>query len=52
MVSSNNLLLMLCGHINFSVRYTLSVRWDIAQQTSLGDIRLIIHNRNIDLKGA
>lgn len=52
MVPSNNLLLMLCGHVNFSVRCALSVRWDIAQQTSLGDIRLIIQNRNIDLKGA
>lgn len=43
---------MLCGHINFSLRYTLSVRWVIAQEASMGDIRHIIHNRNMDLKGA
>lgn len=41
---------MLCGDINYSLRYTLTIRWVITQETLMEVIRHIIHNRNMDLK--
>lgn len=41
---------MLYGDINYGLRYALSIRWLIAQETLMADKRHIIHNRNMDLK--